>query len=413
MLTVDVVYGDAFKEVQHPRARSGAKGGQFVAKGQATGGTPAARPERGAAAGTGQATTARPDRPGGQGLAGTVRQAIAAAPSWEPPETNKWGVSQSDAWAKSRSIAAKPEAHESADLHEAMRHLRPGFLNKIDRANRLRIAMELVKRGEGEKPTNKPPASKVEPTKVEPKTKTEPAKPPSEPEKPKSGAPDPEAAFAGRSAPETAWHKASWQHADPAFLHAVANTPPVIVVPADAGGAYYHPGRHQIAMPREVTQYGQGTWRHEFGHAIDYGGTVNNLSSRYHDTLMAEGDAVVAKYGSYGPATILGVASRQPEVEKSGQPLPVGFMSTQNNNYNVAGFSDFLGAMTRNRIGFGHSNAYYEKAPRRHTSEAFANYVSMTQSEHGPLFKAVLHHLAPKTCAGFDKIIADRAEGKA
>jgi hypothetical protein len=65
--------------------------------------------------------------------------------------------------------------------------------------------------------------------------------------------------------------------------------------------------------------------------------------------------------------------------------------------------------MTHNKVGMGHRNSYYEAAPRRHTSEMFANYVALTSSEHGSVYKRMMHAVAPKCCAHFDNILAETA----
>lgn len=73
-------------------------------------------------------------------------------------------------------------------------------------------------------------------------------------------------------------------------------------------------------------------------------------------------------------------------------------------------FNDFCGALTMNEVGYGHANAYYRQAPFYRTTEAFANYVCLTEGQGGPIYKAILHRIAPKTCAGFEEILDARAK---
>lgn len=65
--------------------------------------------------------------------------------------------------------------------------------------------------------------------------------------------------------------------------------------------------------------------------------------------------------------------------------------------------ADFFGGLSKNRIGYGHSNAYYESGGRR-AREAFANYV-MARADTNKFFLDYYRHMAPETIAAFDDIM--------
>jgi hypothetical protein len=72
-------------------------------------------------------------------------------------------------------------------------------------------------------------------------------------------------------------------------------------------------------------------------------------------------------------------------------------------------FADFVGALTLNKIGLGHSATYYKKQPTYRAAEMFANYVCLTQAKHGNIYRKMFHKMAPESCAGFDRILRDTA----
>lgn len=73
--------------------------------------------------------------------------------------------------------------------------------------------------------------------------------------------------------------------------------------------------------------------------------------------------------------------------------------------------ADFFGAMTKNRIGFGHTKSYYGSGRNLMSTtntEMFANYVGMRALFPG--MTDVLRKLAPKWTAGADKIIEEASK---
>jgi len=74
-------------------------------------------------------------------------------------------------------------------------------------------------------------------------------------------------------------------------------------------------------------------------------------------------------------------------------------------------FLDFLGAMTDNKIGYGHSTEYYHRSPHFRTAEMFAQYVSLTNGPNKALARPLLHAIAPRCCKHFDELIEETANG--
>jgi hypothetical protein len=81
-------------------------------------------------------------------------------------------------------------------------------------------------------------------------------------------------------------------------------------------------------------------------------------------------------------------------------------------------FADYIGAISNNEIGFGHSLDYYKKSKstgitqrgygtitNKHTTEAFANYTSLSNSEHKDIYRKLMKHYAPNTTSSFDAIM--------
>ena len=81
-------------------------------------------------------------------------------------------------------------------------------------------------------------------------------------------------------------------------------------------------------------------------------------------------------------------------------------------------FADYIGAISNNEIGFGHSLDYYKKSKstgitqrgygtitNKHTTEAFANYTSLSNSEHKDTYRKLMKHYAPNTTSSFDAIM--------
>jgi hypothetical protein len=252
--------------------------------------------------------------------------------------------------------------------------------------------------------------------------------------------------------PDETWHhEQSFQHADAAILAAIHKTPKltrVNTVPSGLG--CYQSDSCEITMPagREDNDE-QALWRHEFGHAIDFNGSLHSASVKAEPARKKEARLLVARLREEkGPDNIIPpgmiarrkwiaeqMASKDVSAEEvlahcAGSPfraeavanvisgadrrIPnlVKVARAQNKDGIVQGirsdevmYMDFLGAMTNNRFGYGHPTEYYEHASYRRTAEMFANYVSLTAGPSGAVYRAILHAIAPDCCAMFDKII--------
>jgi hypothetical protein len=83
-------------------------------------------------------------------------------------------------------------------------------------------------------------------------------------------------------------------------------------------------------------------------------------------------------------------------------------------------FADFIEAVTNTRAGFGHGESYYkqwslidfgvENITAGHTTEAYANYVSLTAGRNGPVWRKLLLKFAPATVKRFDKMTEEIAK---
>jgi len=244
---------------------------------------------------------------------------------------------------------------------------------------------------------------------------------------------------------EKGYHEKAWTHATPEFIQAAKNVHPLTDVKSEKKmTSHYSPHKHYINVKpghggEHVKQtWNVSTWRHEFGHALDFNGKPINKSFKFHDVMVKESTKVIKSYkkGS-GEFQKLSLEEKLAARKKAG--LGIGDFSAFNisstNTYaqdyilnaihhgaiqtsiskhcldadDSARLHDFMGAMTMNKVGWGHSTNYYKKYKHFRTAEMFANYVALTQKEGGKVYKALLHSIAPETCAGFDSIITKKA----
>jgi hypothetical protein len=81
-------------------------------------------------------------------------------------------------------------------------------------------------------------------------------------------------------------------------------------------------------------------------------------------------------------------------------------------------FADFVGAITNNKIGYGHSTlSYYPKFDRilaqrgygsitgGHTLEAFAEFGTMINSTEGKIYEKLMNYYAPNSYESFKQIL--------
>ena len=88
----------------------------------------------------------------------------------------------------------------------------------------------------------------------------------------------------------------------------------------------------------------------------------------------------------------------------------------ETNKEDLLFFADYLGAITKEKVGYGHKISYYEKAslPRvkigrrvvgdRETTEAYANYISLSGSPNKEIWKNKMQELTPNVKEGFDEL---------
>lgn len=230
---------------------------------------------------------------------------------------------------------------------------------------------------------------------------------------------------------ELDWHRAAWSNATPEFLSVLQNTKRLGAVVVRKGThAHYTSGIHTISMDPGDDHV---VWRHEYGHAVDWEnqyGIPRSFGADDYRKQEAKGlldRMVLSQMGRAGHGDesafekhglsrddVMLHAGQSPDALMdvlSGKSVK-GITSLVRRNGSVmegAMLNDFLGAMTNNKIGWGHSNDYYRKNPAKHCSEMFANYVSLTQGPSGKVYRAIMHSVAPQSCAYFDRILRERA----
>lgn len=69
---------------------------------------------------------------------------------------------------------------------------------------------------------------------------------------------------------------------------------------------------------------------------------------------------------------------------------------------------DFIGSITLNKVGRGHSDDYYASSPDNRYTETFANFVAMYGSGK-PYYNNLMNDLAPETYAAYRELIDDAA----
>ena len=82
-------------------------------------------------------------------------------------------------------------------------------------------------------------------------------------------------------------------------------------------------------------------------------------------------------------------------------------------------FADYFGAITNNKLGYGHSNSYYKKTlpltqsgsranlvmiSSKNTTEAFANFTSLSSDKNHKIYKRKMKELAPRTTEAFEEV---------
>lgn len=237
---------------------------------------------------------------------------------------------------------------------------------------------------------------------------------------------------------ERDWHtrKNTWDVASPRFLSAMANTRSLSnITTRTTTSSHYMRGEHTINMATDDPI----TWRHEFGHAMDHGnrldGEQNITRSWQAERHRIEEARYLTNLRERAKNEAPTMAHLTKSFEGTGLTVEQGLEFTKRNGFralNVARvlneeaskqdvmnaaprsreglfYDDFLGALTGNKMGSGHSNEYYRSDETKATSEMFANYVALTEGPGGDVYRKLLHKLAPRCCEHFDKMIEERA----
>ena len=86
------------------------------------------------------------------------------------------------------------------------------------------------------------------------------------------------------------------------------------------------------------------------------------------------------------------------------------------NKEDVLIYADYVGALTKEKVGFGHGISYYEKAglggvkigrrvvKNRESTEAYANYISLSGSPNKEIWKSKMTEMTPNVKQGFDEL---------
>jgi len=86
------------------------------------------------------------------------------------------------------------------------------------------------------------------------------------------------------------------------------------------------------------------------------------------------------------------------------------------NKEDVLIYADYVGALTKEKVGFGHGISYYEKAgvggvkigrrvvKNRESTEAYANYISLSGSPNKEIWKSKMQEMTPNVKEGFDEL---------
>lgn len=77
-------------------------------------------------------------------------------------------------------------------------------------------------------------------------------------------------------------------------------------------------------------------------------------------------------------------------------------------NAMISNFQDYVGSITKNRVGRGHDTAYYNQSPDMQHTEAFANAVAMLG--HHPFWGKLLNRTLPEFWTGVKNAIDDVAK---
>ena len=240
--------------------------------------------------------------------------------------------------------------------------------------------------------------------------------------------------------------------ADKIFLAAANKIKPVNVVDSEAGGWYDLVSR-EMSIPKDWAQAAhkhkwKGTFWHETGHAVDFfqrydpvTGVTNARSHLLKDAIILDKKDLIA--GKVKPKKMPQKARRAlvkivedeviaDKIEayiKEGQfvvalyvlqfkttMLYSGDLKSPHllSYYQTTQMNDFVGSITNNIVGQGHSDAYYKKfmslgngITQGHTAEAFATGFAAHVIEGSPFYTYLVNVMGPRTVKTIRKIVKD------
>jgi hypothetical protein len=332
------------------------------------------------------------DRNGRWGSGGASQVDISEAPQSTrrdargipmPPDTSKWGPA---AARPKRQMAELYQAAQRGDT-DAIRGTSTTRSNTYARTvddYKTKLIGHFEEDGQVVTPPPPPPRP---PRRVKPKEKT---------------LDEMDVYASRRTDDERMFNRMAFANADPELKELVATTPPVRVERnANAGRAWCRPGVADhtpaaIEMSRfdAMTNDGQVVWAHEMGHQID-GSSSQSVKHRFASMNSRSGYAAIADRNKIFDSSETRY-SLQSEMNR-----PVGQEKIM--------VADFFGAMTMNRIGYGHSDAYYKQGRsavniyERQYGEMFANYIAL-RSQNGDGYK-IIRKYAPETVKEFDAVV--------
>jgi len=222
--------------------------------------------------------------------------------------------------------------------------------------------------------------------------------------KPKKSSPTDKMLKNKTSGEEKKWHQETkaWDDAPAIITDAIANTKGLSGVSNKSDtSSYYHPYYKNINMRQELDPNSVRsvlTWRHEYGHAMDFNGSEKPQSLACKAQM------------EYDVSTTEKIGRISWEYEDA---MWEGYKDRQEAYHGEEGLflSDFVAALTSNEYGYGHSKEYFSTAENR-LCEMFANYVTLVSGNKGDKYYRILHKMAPSTCLAFEGILRSMGDKK-
>lgn len=253
---------------------------------------------------------------------------------------------------------------------------------------------------------------------------------------------------------------------DPVYAKVVDRMVPLGKVEFDSPDrktSFYRPSERMIHMVRKYPGHSKArsqfdiemTWRHEYGHHIDYNHPKSKpgelRSAQYTASFKKDYSALTVKKGAQQVATMGSEARakareqffkdtnisvkewhqlwgpKSPDISlaiqmKDPEHLVNALTSTYITGAEVSRkmsstLLDMLESVTKTKYGRGHGKAYYDARPpvadgytTAHGAEAFAQWFTLSHGhEHAPILRGLLKKLFPNTDASFKTMLTEVA----